>query len=125
MKPDLSWIRLNYATAHHQPSPSTKIRHHPPPSKIYSPPPTTNQNISVTTTNHHPEIGPAPWKHQNIFIYNLLLTNSFFSSKYDIPLLDGDFVWKGFDQFLFQIQNFCYILQYLRLFKVFISRVSG
>ena len=30
---------------------------------------------------------------------------------------------KGFDQLVFQIQNFYYILRYLRFFEVYISSV--
>ena len=83
------WVRLNYATTHHH--------HHPPLAKIYPPPPTpptpTSQNISPlpattyhqpsaptasqnisTVTYHFPKNGPPPYKSQNIFIYNLLLT---------------------------------------------------
>ena len=62
----IKWVRLNYATTHHQPkyihhSPppttsqngSTTTHHHPPPAKIYQPPPKTSQDIS-TNTHHHP-----------------------------------------------------------------------
>ena len=66
------WVRLNYATTHYHPTPSTTIHHHPKPAKIslappttthyqpkyihhHPPPPTTSQNISTTThnINHH------------------------------------------------------------------------
>ena len=93
------WVRLNYATTHHDPPRPTTIHHHPPPStttthhhpkyihhhpqplttihhlpspaKIYPPPPTTSQNISITTY-HFPKSGPPSRKSQNIFIYNIL-----------------------------------------------------
>ena len=55
------WVRLNYATTHHQPK---YVQQHPPPS-------TTSQNISPTTY-HFPKNGQPPRKSQNIFMYNLL-----------------------------------------------------
>ena len=33
--------------------------------------------------------------------------------KCNILFRDGDFVWWSFDQFVFQTQNFYYILQFL------------
>ena len=66
------WVRLSYATTHHDPSWPTIIHHHPPPAKVYPPPPTTSQNTS-TTTYHFPQSGPPPRKNQSIFICNLLL----------------------------------------------------
>ena len=40
------WVRLNYATTHHQPK---NIHHHPPPAKIYPLLPTNSQKM-----DHHP-----------------------------------------------------------------------
>ena len=90
-------VRLNYATTHTHPQPSTTthyqpkyihqypspptttlhqpkyIHHHPPPpAKIYpshsSPsPPTTSHNTS-TNTQHHPKNGLPPSKSQNTLI---------------------------------------------------------
>ena len=53
----VNWVRLNYATTHHCPTPSTTAHHHPLPSTYthHRPPPlTNNQNIS-TTTHHNPK----------------------------------------------------------------------
>ena len=41
---DWNWVRLIYATTHHQPK---YVHHHPPPAKICPPPP--------TTTHHQPK----------------------------------------------------------------------
>ena len=38
--------------------------------------------------------------------------------KCNILFRDGDFVWWSFDQFVFQTQNFYYILQFLSFFKL-------
>ena len=84
---------------------STTTQYHPPSAKIYTPTPTTSKNIS-TTTYHFPKNGPPPCK------FDIALTVSF-SSKWNIPFRDGDFVWQSFHQFVFQIPNFYYILQYL------------
>ena len=68
----------------------TKIHHYPPP-------PTTSQNISTTThhqpkyIHHHPKNAPPPSKSQFNIILDIILTLSF-SSKYNIPFRDGDFV---------------------------------
>ena len=89
------WVRLNYATTHHDlatpttsQNMSTTTHHHPSPAKIYPPPPTTNQNIS-TTTYHFPKNGPPPHKIQNLFIYNLLRhcfnSSFFFEMQYSFP----------------------------------------
>ena len=55
------WVRLNYATTHHLPRPTTT--HHQPKYIHHHPPlPTTSQNKS-TTTNHQPpptKIYPPP-----------------------------------------------------------------
>ena len=65
-------IRLNYATTHHELSPSTTTHYQPKYIYHHPTPPTTNQNIS-TTIYHFPKNGPPPRKSQNIFIYNLLM----------------------------------------------------
>ena len=82
------WVRLNYATTHHDPPWPTTIHYHPPPAKIHSPSPTTNhqpkymhhhrlphttsQNTS-TNTYCFLKNGPPRRKSQNKFIYNFLL----------------------------------------------------
>ena len=47
------WVRLNYATTHHQPK---YIHHHPPPAKIYPPLPTISQKM-----DHHPAKAKIYW----------------------------------------------------------------
>ena len=77
------WVRLNYATTHHDPPRPTTIHHYPPLAKIYLPAPTTShhqpkhiyhypltpttcQNTSTTTQHqpkyihHHPPF-PKKW----------------------------------------------------------------
>ena len=127
-------VRLNYATIHHDPAQPTTTHHHPPP-------PTTIKNISTTTHCHPPPAKiypPLPTTSQKMDhhpskakTYSYITSfrhcfNSFFSSKCNIPFLDGDFVWWSFDQFVLKIPNFYYsqcILRYLQFSKVYVSGV--
>ena len=58
----LKQVRLNYASTHQDPPPSTTTHHQPKYTHRHPPPPTTSQNIS-TTIHHHP---PPPTTSQNI-----------------------------------------------------------
>ena len=101
-------------TTNHPQPPTTIHHHHPRLAKIYQPSPTTSQNM-FTTTHHYPKNGPPLSKSQIIFIYKFL-----FDTILTVSLCD-----KCFDQFVFQIQNFYYILQYLRFFQSLIPRLCG
>ena len=129
------WVRLNYATTHHDPPRPTTIHHYPPLAKIYLPapttshhqpkhiyhhplPPTTCQNTSTTTQHqpkyihHHPPF-PKKWttttqKPKYIHIkspFGIALKVSF-SWKCNIAFHQGDSVWQSFDQLVFQVPNF-------------------
>ena len=88
-------------TIHHQPvlpttslNISTATYHYPPPAKIYPPQPTTTQKM-----NHHPAKAKL-YPCITSFWFLILL-------KYDSPLRNGYLCDKSFNQYVFQIQNFC------------------
>ena len=51
------WVRLNYVTTNHNPSPSTTIHHHPPPftTTHHQPKYIHHDPLPSTTTHHQPK----------------------------------------------------------------------
>ena len=59
----------------------------------------------------------------SITSFDIVLTVSF-STKCNVPFLDGDFVLKSFDQFVLQVQNFYYILRCLFFLSLYFKSLS-